>query len=152
MGCILMEHAPPPPLPPKNYDLTNTNLLALGLIHTKVTKISTTTTTKSMFSLIQQDCRDYLENFQKSFVLVTADKARTSIIIVLCRKRYLDLALDISDWTSPQTSTCCSTPLKKLVIEHKEFIDRQNLRISEEMKQLPSFYCLPKMHYDKKLQ
>ena len=89
-----------------------------------------------------------MENFQKSFVLIPADKASNNILIV-CRKYYLDVVLkelDTSDGSSPQTYTCCSTPIENLVAEHKEFMDRQNLRIPEEMRQLPTFYWLPKMH------
>ena len=87
-------------------------------------------------------CKDYLENFQKSFVLVPADKTSNSILI-FCGKDYLK-ELDTSDGTSPQqTYARCGTPIEILVTECKEFVDRQNLRGNEAT---PNFYWLPKMH------
>ena len=72
-------------------------------------------------------------------------------ILILCRKYYLDVVLkelDASDGTSPQTYIHCSTTIENLVAGHKEFMDRQNLGVPEEMRQLPTFYIywLPNMH------
>ena len=121
----------------------------LDSIHTKITKISKKCKSpRKRHVLSDRTCKDYLENFQKSFVLVPADKASNNILIV-CRKYYLDTVLkelDTSDGTSPQTYTRCSTPIENLVAEHKEFMDRQDLRIPDDMRQLPTFYWLPKMH------
>ena len=118
----------------------------LDSIHTKITKISKKVKAPEKKHLLSdRTCKDYLENFQKS---VPADKSSNNILIV-CRKYYLDVVLkelDTNDGTSPQTYTRSSTPIENLVAEHKEFMDRQNLRLPEEMRQLPTFYWLPKMH------
>ena len=57
--------------------------------------------------LSDKKCNDYMEEFQKHFVLVPSDKASKNILIV-CNKYYLDVVLkelDSSDGTSPKTYT-----------------------------------------------
>ena len=54
--------------------------------------------------------------------------------------------LDTCSGTSPQTYTPCSTHVENLVAEHEDFMNGQNIRIPTDMKQLPAFYWLPKMH------
>ena len=45
-----------------------------------------------------------------------------------------------------QTYTSCSAHVENLVAEHQQFMSRQNIKILDDMKQLPTFYCLSKMH------
>ena len=40
----------------------------------------------------------------------------------------------------------CSAHMGNLIAEHEDFLSRQNIRIATDIKQLPSFYWLPKMH------
>ena len=94
------------------------------------------------------ECKKYLEYFQKHFVLVPADKASNNVLVV-CKKYYLDVVLkelSTKNGTSPQTYTPCGAHVDHLVAEHIEFLIKQNIRIPTDMKQLPAFYWLPKMH------
>ena len=98
--------------------------------------------------LSDETCKKYLEDFQKQFVLVPADKASNNILIV-CKKYYLDVVLkelDTCNGTSPQTYTPCGTHVENLITAHQEFLHNQNIKIPTDMKQLPTFYWLPKMH------
>lgn len=61
----------------------------LDSIHTKIMKISKKCRKKHVLS--DKKCKDYMEEFQKHFVLVPADKASKNILIV-CNKYYLDVA------------------------------------------------------------
>ena len=98
--------------------------------------------------LSDETCKNYLEDFQKQFVLVPADKASNNILIV-CKKYYLDVVLkelDTCNGTSPQTYTPCGTHVENLITAHQEFLHNQNIKIPTDMKQLPTFYWLSKMH------
>ena len=52
----------------------------------------------------------------------------------------------MNNGTSPQTYAPCSDHVEHLIAEHEDFLTRQNIRIPMDMKQLPGFYWLPKMH------
>ena len=54
--------------------------------------------------------------------------------------------LNANNGTSPQTYTPCSAHMEHLIAEYENFLSRQNNRISVDMKQLPAFYWLPKLH------
>ena len=98
--------------------------------------------------LSDKHCKEYLEDFQKRFVLVPADKTSNNVLIV-CKKYYLDVVLkelDTCNGAGPQTYTSCSAHVENLVVEHQQFMSRQNIKIPDDMKQLPTFYWLPKMH------
>ena len=63
----------------------------LDSIHTKITKKNLKCKNpRKRYVLSNRTCKDYLENFKKSFVLVPADKASNTILIV-CRIYYLDV-------------------------------------------------------------
>ena len=97
------------------------------------------------YLLSNKNCREYLENFQKHFVLVPADKTSNNVLIV-CKKYYVDVVLkelDTCTGTSPQTYTPCSARAEDLVKEHQHLLNRQNIKILDSM---PNFYWLPKMH------
>ena len=54
--------------------------------------------------LSDKHCKEYLEDFQKCFVLVPADKASNNVLIV-CKKYYLDVVLkelDTCNGAGPQ--------------------------------------------------
>lgn len=91
---------------------------------------------------------NYLKDFREHYVLVPADKASNNVLIV-CKKYYLDVVLrelDNSDCSDQQTYTPCSLAVDSIVREHLAFMDRHDLRVHDEMQQLPAFYWLPKMH------
>ena len=72
--------------------------------------------------LSDKHCKEYLEDFQKRFVLVTADKASNNVLIV-CKKHYLDVVLkelDMCNGAGPQTYTSCSAHVENLVAEHQQ--------------------------------
>ena len=103
---------------------------------------------RKKYVLSDLECKQYLEDFQKRFVLVPADKASNNILVV-CKKYYLDVVLkelSTNNGTSPQTYAPCSDHMEHLIAEHEDFLTRQNIRIPTDMKQLPGFYWLPKMH------
>ena len=103
---------------------------------------------RKKYVLSDLECKQYLEDFQKRFVLVPADKASNNILVV-CKKYYLDVVLkelSTNNGTSPQTYAPCSDHVEHLIAEHEDFLTRQNIRIPTDMKQLPGFYWLPKMH------
>ena len=103
---------------------------------------------RKKYVLSDLECKQYLEDFQKRFVLVPADKASNNILVV-CKKYYLDVVLkelNTNNGTSPQTYAPCSDHVEHLIAEHEDFLTRQNIRIPTDMKQLPGFYWLPKMH------
>ena len=103
---------------------------------------------RKKYVLSDLECKQYLEDFQKRFVLVPADKASNNILVV-CKKYYLDVVLkelSTNNGTSPQTYAPCSDHVEHLIAEHEDFLTRQNSRIPTDMKQLPGFYWLPKMH------
>ena len=98
--------------------------------------------------LSDSECQEYLADFQTRFVLVPADKASNNVLIV-CKKYYLDVVLkelDTSNGTNPQTYMPCSDHVENIIVEHQDFMTRQNIKIPVDMKQLPTFYWLPKMH------
>ena len=45
--------------------------------------------------------------------------------------------LNTSNATSKQTYTPCSTHVENLVTKHQDFMNSQNIKIPEDMKQLP---------------
>ena len=77
------------------------------------------------YVLSDLECKQYLEDFQKRFVLVPADKASNNILVV-CKKYYLDVVLkelSTNNGTSPQTYAPCSDHVEHLIAEHEDFFD-----------------------------
>ena len=94
--------------------------------------------------LSDSECQEYLVDFQTRFVLVPADKASNNVPIV-CKKYYLDVVLkelDTSNGTNPQTYMPCSDHKENIIVEHQDFMTRQNIKIPVDMKQLPAFFLL----------
>ena len=91
--------------------------------------------------LSDSECQEYLTDFQTRFVLVPADKANNNVLIVC----YLDVVLkvlDTSNGTNPQTYMPCSDHKENIIVEHQDFMTRQNIKIPVDMKQLPAFFLL----------
>ena len=68
--------------------------------------------------------------FSNTFVLVPADKASNNVLIV-CKKYYLDVVLkelDMSNGTNPQTHMPCSDHVENIIVEHQNFMTRQNIK------------------------
>ena len=81
--------------------------------------------------LSDRECQQYLADFQTRFVLVPADKASNNVLIV-CKKYYLDVVLkelDTSNGTNPLTYMPCSDHVENIVVEHQDFMTRQNLSL-----------------------
>ena len=65
------------------------------------------------------------------------------------KKYYLDVILkelDTCNGIGPQTYVSCSAHDEEIVLEHEDFIARQNVEIPNDMRQLPTLYWLSKMH------
>ena len=62
----------------------------LDTIQRRIDKIRKNPRKKHVLS--DKKCKEYLEDFQKRFVLVPADKASNNVLIV-CKKYYLDVVL-----------------------------------------------------------
>ena len=91
---------------------------------------------------------EYLENFQKRYVLVSADKAKNNVIVV-CKKYYLDVVLSefhCTEGSGPRTYTEHHGDIDRLVSEHIRYMHDNNIRLTTDMVQLPELYWLPKMH------
>ena len=86
---------------------------------------------------------DYLHDFQSKFVLVPADKAANNVIVV-CRKYYLDVVLRELNGTS--TYEHKDRDLEHIVNEHIDFMTDNSIHVETELRLLPSFYWLPKLH------
>ena len=89
-----------------------------------------------------------MDNFHKRFVLVPADKAGNNVLIV-CKKYYIEVILkelDTCNGTSPLTYTPCTTHVGDLLAAYVDFINGQNINVPTALRNLPSFYWLPKMH------
>ena len=85
----------------------------------------------------------YLHDFQSKFVLVPADKAANNVIVV-CRKYYLDVVLRELNGTS--TYEHKDRDLEHIVNEHIDFMTDNSIHVETELRLLPSFYWLPKLH------
>ena len=89
-----------------------------------------------------------MDNFHKRFVLVPADKGGNNVLIV-CKKYYIEVILkelDTCNGTSPQTYTPCTAHVGDLLAAHVDFMNGQNISVPTDLRNLPSFYWLPKMH------
>ena len=84
---------------------------------------------------------NYLQELHSKYVLVPADKAVNNVIVV-CKKYYLEVVLreitttDTYEYVEEYTS---------VVTEHMSFIASENITVQPELRQLPSFYWLPKL-------
>ena len=85
----------------------------------------------------------YLQEFQRKFVLVPADKAANNVIVV-CKKYYLEVVLNELNTTN--TYERVNRDCTQVVNEHLRFITNNAVIVEPELHQLPSFYWLPKLH------
>ena len=84
---------------------------------------------------------NYLHELQSKYVLVPADKAANNIIVV-CKKYYLEVALKELRTTS--TYKHVDRECMHVVTKHLKFMT--NSKIYVDLRYLPSFYWLPKLH------
>ena len=94
---------------------------------------------------------NYLHELQSKYVLVPADKAANNIIVV-CKKYYLEVVLK----ELRMTSTCTYKHVDRecmnvhvhvhVVTEHLKFITKYKIYVDHDLRYLPSFYWLPKLH------
>ena len=86
---------------------------------------------------------EYLQELQRKYVLVPADKAADNVVIV-CKRYYLQVVL------KELTTTCTYHHKAKdcmhVVNEHMKFIMINKIEIEPDLQHLPSFYWLPKLH------
>ena len=97
---------------------------------------------------MDQDCKEYLGDFQESFVLVPSNTNINNVLIVW-NKHYLDVVLkglDTCSGTSPQTYTPRSTHMENLVAEHEYFMNGQSIKVPLDMKQPTFKWFPPKIH------
>ena len=97
----------------------------LETVHARIDKLKTKKN-KNPRKKHDETCKNYLQDFQKQFVLVPADKANNDILIVCNKKYYLDVELDTCNGTSPQTYTPCGTHVENLITEHQQYMHNQN--------------------------
>ena len=86
---------------------------------------------------------NYLHKLQSKYVLVPADKA-TNNIIVVCKKYYLEVVLKELRTTS--TYKHVDRECMDVVTEHLKFMTNYKLYVDHDLRYLPSFYWLPKLH------
>ena len=88
---------------------------------------------------------EYLESFQKQFVLVPADKAANNIIVV-CRKYYCDVVLQQLNVSNPSTYKLMGFDNDYIINKHLSHLTNWNISVTSELQQLPTLYWLPKLH------
>ena len=70
-------------------------------------------------------------------------------VLIVCKKYYIEVILkelDTCNGTSPQTYTPCTAHVGDLLAAHVDFMNGQNINVPTDLRNLPSFYWLPKMH------
>ena len=96
---------------------------------------------------IQRGYRPFvIKDFHEQYVLVPADKA-TNNIIVICKKYYLEIILSELSIVNPCTYINVNKDCSTLIAEHLHALTKWNISIPAEMKQLPTIYWLPKLHF-----
>ena len=86
---------------------------------------------------------NYLHELQSKYVLVPADKAANNIIVV-CKKYYIEVVLKELRTTS--TYKHVDRECMDVVTEHLKFMTNYKLYVDHDLRYLPSFYWLPKLH------
>ena len=86
---------------------------------------------------------NYLRELQSKYVLVPADKAANNVIVV-CKKYYLQVV--IRELTTTSTYELVDRECMHVVTEHLRFMINYKIHMGPELRYLPSFYWLPKMH------
>ena len=86
---------------------------------------------------------NYLQELHSKYVLVPADKAVNNVIVV-CKKYYLEVVL--REITTTDTYEYVDKEYTNVVTEHMSFMASENITVQPELRHLPSFYWLPKLH------
>ena len=90
-----------------------------------------------------------LEELHEKFVVVPADKASNNIIFI-CKKYYLQCLLnELNLYGNSQTNSTykrMSLSKQEIILNHASFMTSCNINLSEEDRNLPSLYWIPKLH------
>ena len=94
--------------------------------------------------------KDTLRRLHDDFVLVPADKAPNTVIVV-CKKYYIEtlikeLGINTTNISRNSTYNPSIDSFDEILKSHCKFIESVGLEISEEDKNLPYLYCTPKLH------
>ena len=103
--------------------------------------------TKKRQVLKDTRCRTALQEFHNEYVLVPADKASNNIIIV-CKKYYSEVIRNELAGKSGKASTYvhCRDSVDQIVQKHLAYMHSTKIKVAEDMKRLPGFYWMPKLH------
>ena len=96
------------------------------------------------------DVKDTLRRLHDDFVLVLADKAANNVIVV-CKKSHIEtlikeLGIDTTNISPSSTYIPSTDSFDKILKSHCKFIESVGLEMSEEDKNLPYLYWIPKLH------
>ena len=91
-------------------------------------------------------CRTVLRELYNEYVLVPADKASNNIIIV-CKKYYTEVIRNELAGKIGKVSTYvyCRDSVDQIVEKHS-YMHNAKVKVAEDMKRLPGFYWMPKLH------
>ena len=94
---------------------------------------------------LEGSLREELERLQNKFVLTPTDKAQNNILFT-CKFYYLKVLRE--ELTKPGQSTYILSNLSQDLINNDiiAFSESKNIKIKEEMKEIPLIYWIPKMH------
>ena len=103
--------------------------------------------TKKRQVLKDTRCRTALQELHNEYVLVPADKASNNIIIV-CKKYYSEVIRNELAGKSGKASTYihCRDSVDQIVQKHLAYMHSTKIKVAEDMKRLPGFYWMPKLH------
>jgi len=87
-----------------------------------------------------------LREIHTKYVLVPADTA--SNIIIVCKKYYTEVIRKQLDKKSGKISACihCRDSVDQIVQKHLAYMYNAKVKVTENMKRLPGFYWMPKLH------
>ena len=85
----------------------------------------------------------HLHELQSKYVLVPADKAANNVIVV-CKKYYLEVVM--KEITETSTYEHINKESMNVVNEHLSFMNSHRIKVVPELRCLPLFYWLPKLH------
>ena len=88
---------------------------------------------------------NYLQEFQSKYVLVPTDKANSSMQEVLFGNFLREI-------TTTNTHELVEMACNDVVEEHLSFMKNKNIEVQPELRCLPSFYWLPKLHKTRMVQ
>ena len=102
--------------------------------------------TKKRQVLKDTRCRTALQELHNEYVLVPADKASNNIIIV-CKKYYSEVIKNELAGKSGKACTYvhCRDSVDQIV-KHLAYMHSTKIKVAEDMKRLPGFYRMPKLH------